>query len=268
MKIKILAFLSIILSVLLLEGCEKDYSDVIEVENSSYQVVRVSLKNSFQYPIDTMAIFRVEIDSSKDINFVFCDVYSPDKNKLNNAPMYLLDNGNPLNGDITRNDNIYSCIFPLDSNQMNGNYEVKFYVNDKFNKTNQAAVSIYNYNNGKANIAPIISNTIVDPDTVVVTTTTLILTSVQVDDQNGLNDIEKVYFVVYRPDGTTNGNQNLLYDDGNLSDHGDQTAGDGIYSLLIRISPSNSKGTYRFEFQAKDRGGKLSNIINHSVLIQ
>jgi hypothetical protein len=83
-------------------------------------------------------------------------------------------------------------------------------------------------------------------------------------DQNGLSDIDKVYFVVYRPDGTTNNSQNLMFDDGNLTDHGDQTAGDGIYSLLIQITSANQKGTYRLEFQAKDRGGKLSNIINHS----
>ena len=31
---------------------------------------------------------------------------------------------------------------------------------------------------------------------------------------------------------------------------------------------TNDKGTYRFEFQAIDRGGKLSNIIDHFVLIQ
>lgn len=268
MKIKFLTLLIIILCVLLLEGCEKDYSDVIEVENTSYQVVRVSLKSSFQYPIDTMAIFRVELNSAQDINSLFYDIYSPAKIKINSVPFFLLDNGNPANGDLTRNDDIFSGIFPLDSNQINGNYEVKFFVNDRLNRTNQVAVSYYDYNNGKANIAPVISNTIVDPDTVVVTTTTLILTSVQVNDQNGLSDIEKVYFVVYRPDGTTNGNQNILFDDGNLSDHGDQTAGDGIYSLLIQISSTNLKGTYRFEFQAKDRGGKLSNIINHSVLIQ
>ncbi len=268
MKIKILSFLSFILSFLLLWGCEKDFTNVVDVENPSYQVVRVNVKSSFQYPIDTMAVFRLELNSSKDIKDVYCDVYSPDKKKTNTAPLYLLDNGNLANGDIQKDDNIYSAVFPLDSNQINGNYEVKYFVNDRLNKTNQVATSMYNYNNGNSNIAPVISNTVVDPDTVVVTTTTVILTSVQAYDQNGLNDIEKVYFVVYRPDGTTNGNQNILYDDGNLTEHGDETAGDGIYSLLIQIDQSNTKGTYRFEFRAKDRGGKLSNIINHFVLIQ
>jgi len=37
---------------------------------------------------------------------------------------------------------------------------------------------------------------------------------------------------------------------------------------LIQINETNDKGTYRFEFQAEDRSGELSNIINHFVLIQ
>jgi len=49
---------------------------------------------------------------------------------------------------------------------------------------------------------------------------------------------------------------------------GDLLAGDGIYTLLIQINQQNQKGTYRFEFRARDRGGEFSNIIDHYVLIQ
>ncbi|HQJ47098.1 MAG TPA: hypothetical protein PK195_10665, partial [Ignavibacteriaceae bacterium] len=71
MKIKNLSFLSVILSFLLLWGCEKDFTNIVDVENPSYQVVRVNVKSSFQYPIDTMEDFRHELNSSKDINDVF-----------------------------------------------------------------------------------------------------------------------------------------------------------------------------------------------------
>lgn len=87
-------------------------------------------------------------------------------------------------------------------------------------------------------------------------------------DPNGSSDILEVYFKVFRPDGTTNNNKFLLFDDGNVNENGDLTAGDGIYSRLIQVDQSNQKGTYRFEFQAEDRPGALSNIINHYVLIQ
>ena len=73
---------------------------------------------------------------------------------------------------------------------------------------------------------------------------------------------------MYRPDGSTSGAKLLLFDDGNIEDHGDLFAGDGIYSRLIQINETNAKGTYRFEFQAEDRSGEFSNIINHFVLIQ
>jgi hypothetical protein len=117
-------------------------------------------------------------------------------------------------------------------------------------------------------VQPLISNTVIEPDTVTVTALTVIFTSVEVMDSNGAIDINEVYFKVYKPDGTTNDNKVLLFDDGNVSEHGDLIAGDGIYSRLIQVDQSNDKGTYRFEFQAKDRSGELSNIINHYVLIQ
>ena len=87
-------------------------------------------------------------------------------------------------------------------------------------------------------------------------------------DPNGANDILEVYFKVYKPDGTTNDIKVFLFDDGNTQENGDLIAGDGIYSRLILVDQSNDKGTYRFEFQAKDRSGELSNIINHFVLVQ
>jgi len=59
-----------------------------------------------------------------------------------------------------------------------------------------------------------------------------------------------------------------LFDSGNIALHGDLVQRDGVYSLKIQVDQNNMKGTYRFEFQARDRGKKLSNIINHFVLIQ
>ena len=113
-----------------------------------------------------------------------------------------------------------------------------------------------------------ILNDIIEPDTVVVTDTVALQVSIKVEDQNGLNDIESVYFVVYRPDGTSNNIKLDLFDSGDISLHGDQITDDGIYSLKIQVDQNNMKGIYRFEFQARDRGKKLSNIINHFVLIQ
>lgn len=268
MKIKILTILSLNLILTLFWGCEKEYDNMIENFNPDYQVKIVSPSDSIKYnPVDSLIIIRIEFNSASNIQNVFCDVYASDNTKLNSSPLTLLDNGKAANGDDIANDGSYANKIALSEYYPNGIYSIKYYATDKSNSTKQVAIGTFKFNNGQANIAPIISNDIVDPDTAVVTDTTIILTSINVFDENGLSDIDKVYFVVYRPNGTTSGAQNVLFDDG-LASHGDQTAGDGIYSLIIEIYSTNTKGTYRLEFQAKDRGGKLSNIINHSLLIQ
>jgi hypothetical protein len=270
MKIK--TFKIILFSVILLFifiGCEKDFDNVIENYNPDYQVKLVSPSDSIQYnPVDSLITIRVAFNSPANIQSVFCDVYAADNSKLNSSPLSLLDNGQIVNGDDINGDGSFANKFPLSELYPNGIYNIKYFVIDKSNTTNQVALGTFKFDNGKANIAPVISDDIVDPDTAIVTDTTIILTSIKVFDQNGLSDIDRVYFKVYRPDGSTNNNQNLMFDDGNLTLHGDQTDGDGIYSLIIQITSTNQKGTYRLEFQARDRGGKLSNIINHSLLIQ
>ncbi len=267
MKIKILTILSLFLT--LFWGCEQEFDNVIENYIPDYQVKLVAPSDSIRYnPLDSLVTIRIAFNSAANIQSVFCDVYAADDSKLNTSPLSLFDNGKLENGDDVTNDGSFANKLPLSESYPNGIYNIKYFVTDKSNTTKQVALGTFKYDNGQANIAPVISDDIVDPDTAVVTDTTIILTSIKVFDQNGLSDIDKAYFKVYRPDGTTNNNQNLMFDDGNLSLHGDQTAGDGIYSLIIQITSANAKGTYRLEFQAKDRGGKLSNIINHSLLIQ
>ena len=269
MKTKKIVYVFLVLTFTFFWGCEKEYNNLIESFNPDYQVRVVSPSDSIQYnSSDSLITIRISFSSSANIKNVYCYVYAVDNTLLNSSPLYLLDNGNLSNGDDVANDGSFANKIPLSESYPNGIYNIKYFVTDISGKTNQAALGTFKFDNGQANIAPIISDDVVDPDTAVVTSTTIILTSVKVFDQNGLSDIDKVYFVVYRPDGSSSNIQNFLFDDGNVLDHGDQTAGDGIYSLLIQITSANAKGTYRLEFRAKDRGGKFSNIINHSLLIQ
>lgn len=267
MKTKILFPIGLILSLTIFFGCEKENDNVIESQISDYQVVNVIAEDSVQYPINLKATFSIEFNKSDDIKNVKLDVYSPDNIKTNSG-VQLLDNGNLSNGDQTANDDVYSGQIELDSNQINGNYEVKLYVTDRRDNTKQVATAKYYYNNGKSNAAPIISDDVINPDTVTADTTVVIWCTINASDPNGREDISKVYFIVYKPDGSSNNTQIDLFDNGNVSDYGDLIANDGIYSRLISVNQTNDKGTYRFEFRAKDRSNKLSNIINHSVLIQ
>ena len=105
-----------------------------------------------------------------------------------------------------------------------------------------------------------------------------IVLSVQVLDPQGVTDIRSVYFVTTKPDGRpSSGNPFTMYDDGDEINHGDQTAGDGIFSRIITMGPENDLGIYRFDFiaegyawgvgkclfrfQAKDKGGLFSDAI-------
>jgi len=251
---------SLIFIPLLLWGCEKTYDGVIDVTQNEYQVTSVAgIKDTvdLKIPGDSILTVRVIFASGSQLNSVYFDIYSSDNQKLNTSPVTLVPLAN----------NIYQNSFELRREYPIGNYTVRIFVVGTNGNTNQVAVNSFFFNNGQDNVAPLIQNTVIEPDTVVVTKPTVIFISVEAADSNGSNDISQVYFVVYRPNLTTNGNKLNLLDNGNPA-NGDITAGDGIFSLLIQVDENNDKGTYRFEFRAKDRTGALSNIINHSVLIQ
>ncbi|MEP0860151.1 MAG: hypothetical protein HRF52_01775 [Ignavibacterium sp.] len=266
-KIVLASFIS--LSILFLLSCEKEFDAVIDVQKPSYQVVSVAPKDSIIFNVeDSSLVIKIQFTQVSVVNSVSAEIISPAGKSFLEGSLILLDNGKSENGDQTANDKIFSNKIFMKSNDLNGNYDVKFYVNENSDKNKLAAWTTFRYRNGQSNSAPIISDALVEPDTVVATDTILILTSLRVSDGNGLNDISEVYFIVYRPDGSTSGNKVFLFDDGNLLQNGDQTAGDGIYSRIIFVNQTNAKGTYRFEFKAIDRGGLQSNIINYPVLIQ
>jgi hypothetical protein len=249
----------LLLLPIIIIGCEKTFDNVVDTIQNNYQVTLVAPTDSVTFNAnDSLTTIRINFTSSSEVSGVFCDIFASDQSMLNSSPFQLFDN----------NDNRFSNDFPFSEFYPNGVYNIKYYVKNSDETMQQVAWGNFKYNNGQNNLPPVIANTIVDPDTVVVNTPTVILTSVEASDSNGQNDILKVYFVVYKPDGSTNGTELELFDDGNEIEHGDLVAGDGIYSLLIQVDETNDKGTYRFVFQAKDRGGKFSNTIDHLVLIQ
>ncbi len=99
--------------------------------------------------------------------------------------------------------------------------------------------------------------------------------SVRATDPNGLSDIAKVQFNSYKPNGDpAKGNPYPMYDDGGInSASGDAVKGDGIYTLTIRIDPTDANGNptplggYRFEFQAIDRSNASSPILVHTIQV-
>lgn len=82
--------------------------------------------------------------------------------------------------------------------------------------------------------------------------------SVKASDPDEICDdkVTRVFFNSFLPNGSAaTGNPFNMRDDGK---EGDKTANDGRYSLTIQITAQAATGTYRFEFQAQDRNGGLS----------
>ena len=253
---------------LLLWGCEKTFDTVIDTTTENYQVSTIAgIKDTIdlKVPGDSLLTLRLIFAPGSQVNRVFFDIYASDNSRLNSSPIEMQEI-------IT---NVYENSFELQGEFPIGNYTVRFSVTGFDGNTKQVAAASFYFNNGQDNIAPVISNTSIEPDTVVVTQPTAIFTSVEAIDSNGVNDLVEVYFIVYRPDSTTSNNRTFLFDDGSCCPippsnlpSGDLVADDGIFSRTIQVDQTNMKGTYRFEFRAKDRSGTLSNIINHFVLIQ
>jgi len=250
---------------LLIWGCEQTYDNVIDTSTENYQVSNIifidhnpPIVYDLKVSGDSLLNLRVIFASGSKVSNVYFNVIASDFTQLNSSPIEMNEVAN----------NIFDGQFILKGQNPNGVYTVTFSVTGLDGKNKQVAVSNFNFNNGQDNFPPVISNSVIEPDTVLVTQPTTLFTSVEAMDPNGSSDILEVYFIVYRPDGSSNNNRVQLFDDGNVTENGDVTAGDGIYSRLIQVDQTNQKGTYRFEFQAEDRSGALSNIINHYVLIQ
>lgn len=273
MKIKIFKLFTInLLLVLVLIGCDKQYENVIENSNSDYQVTLVAPSDSIRFnPLDSLISIRINFNSVSNIQNVYCDVYSADNSKLNSAPLTLLDNGKSENGDDVANDGSFANKIALSEYYPNGIYNIKYFVTDQTSSTKLVAVGTFKFDNGQANIAPVISNLIlVDSVNVGVS----FVFSVFASDANGYSDLKNVYFELYRPDSTlvTDGSGNSkfkMFDDGNLTVFGDQVAGDGIFSFKNSFldAASTQRGIWRFEFEAIDWGTKISNKIIKSVKV-
>jgi hypothetical protein len=250
-------------------GCEKNYDNLIDTSTDNYQVSSVDgIKDTIdllKVPGDSLLSLILFFTPQSQVNKAYFDIYASDNSRLNSSPVEMQE----------VIENRFENQFVLKREYPIGNYTIKFSASGLDGKSKQVAVGSFYFNNGQDNLPPEIFNTVIEPDTVVVTQPTIIFTSVGAMDSNGANDILEVYFKVYKPDGSTNNLKTLLLDDGSCCPippsnqlSGDLIAGDGIYSLKIEVNQSNDKGTYRFEFRAKDRLGEFSNIINHFVLIQ
>ena len=153
-----------------------------------------------------------------------------------------------------------------------GNYNLVFQTIDSESQiATTIAIHKFFYNNGKGNFSPEITNLQMYYATEqpalrdTVKRNKDIIFSIKVSDADGLNDISKVSFNLFRPDNSSVGNF-IMFDDGDVK-HGDAAAGDGIYSLKNSFGTTSSVGVWKFDFSAVDKSDSTSNVITHNLYV-
>lgn len=229
----------------------------------------ISAPESIDVVLEQNYLVKCSVSDPKgyaDITLVTCEIFLVTALK----PFYsdtLVDDS--TNGDEVASDSIYSFI--LSSNFSHGKvrrYYLRFRAYDSAGNESRLAEKILQTYNS-VNEPPVISN-LVAPDTMFVPMVDVVqaLLTLDVRDPQGLSDVREVYFNSYKPDNSpASGNPFQLKDDGSITS-GDKTANDGTYSLRINLSYKNTKGTYRFVFEAVDYSNVKSNQIIHYIFVR
>ena len=277
------------LLLLVFFSCEPSsiYPEIVVIDNTSF---------SFQQDKDVLYFGASVIPEYKgqQLNLVNVKWFGSDKE---NSPVIinLLDNGN--NGDILKNDGLFSWKIPNDPDSITYTIGQNFDQDTVNVKTNIIVYADFIAFHGLdstvvsdsftiGNIIPEILE-VFAPDTIFRpegSTYNFELISASAFDAE--NDINWVGFTSYWVDSSkmmNDGNYIYLYDDGssvilyqpNVTS-GDVMINDGIYSFNIPIYGSDildtnlqtKTGSFKWEFIVQDEAGEYSKIIEHNVFIK
>lgn len=160
-------------------------------------------------------------------------------------------------GDIIPKDGIYTGQINSEfAKGQTGLYWLRVKAVDKSENQSNELSSEIEVKSGVENLSPVLSNPVL-PDTILLDSMRDFLTSVEVFDPQGLEDVVAVIYQVYPPTQPVPSLEDTLKDDGT---DGDLIPGDGTYSRRIDTSFARGQtGDFFFRFQAIDRAGNQSN---------
>lgn len=269
-------FYIIIISVLAL-SCEKMSDDIVDPnsEISQVSVQKLTAPGVFIYEDnDSVMTVSLDINGSDRLSEIWMDLISPQNTQVNLNKLELYDDGNTgEHGDSTAGDNKYSALIPMSKSHANGKYTIEFYINTVNSEPSLAAKHQFEYSNAQKNFPPKISNLSI-PDSV--ERGNQFKFSVKVEDPNGLTDVPReggAFYKLYNPDGVLMVNSQgitefPMFDDGNTSNNGDETADDGIFTVGLVFPEVVDSGVWKFEFFARDNSDTLSNKITHNLFVK
>lgn len=248
------AFLFLLISILIFVHCSKSTQNNAPVISEA--VVPDSLIAGY-----LGGLFSVKVSDPQglgDVAWVYLEISSPVSN-WNPGVIYLRDDG--TGGDAGASDGTYSLVLSAPPDTTNpGEYDFAFKAKDKDGAESNQIVE-------KARVVgnepPQLSN-LVAPDSLEAGKDSAFF-SVVVTDPQGLVDIAAVYLDIEHPTSPWKPDTMSLFDDGT---HGDATAGDGVYSLLMEPPPEYAlNGDYQYIFRAKDIKGKRSEALTKVIKV-
>ena len=242
------------------------YSTDIRFDNNYKPVVVAitapdTLKEGTEAAYLYAAVF--DKDGTEEVNKVLVEVFEASDDASVDT-FSLFNDGNFIeNGDVTAGDSIFS--YKMDSSYAvgkKGAYRFRFTPYDDFTFPGEPrSVNIFLVNN------PGQVFTVNMPDSLPLPaqgSSVLVQVYADVGDPQGLSDVDSVYFTLedsqgeYVVDDYGNLVKITLSDDGDMENSGDQVAGDGIFSVIIRVSSTNRKESYTLHFYERDLVGNLS----------
>lgn len=260
--------------IILALGCTEIPEGIVDSSSASgeFRLTKIEAPLYFTKTVtDSVITLNLHFTGESKPEDIWLSLSSADGKQEIISYKQLKDDGNTsANGDITRDDNIYtgritmSVLYPSDY------YDFAFFCRKNNGEVVKIGVHKILYDNGTSNEAPVLSDLNI---TASVTRGESFIFSVKAADANGYSDITTVFFKLYRPDGTvvidtrTGLSEFPMDDSGNLDVYGDTQAGDGIYTFKNSFGTTAPTGPWKFEFAAKDKGKKISNILTTNVTV-
>lgn len=254
-------FVQIILIGIIVIGCDGISDSIIDPSTADILVTNISAPTELEFSSPDIEVnTSITFSSSETIEKVWFRLTSQDGSTVITSFT-----------EMEKNQNVYSGSFKMTEQDPNGIYTIEYFIQTNIQEEKKMASHNFSFENMQNNVPPVISNLNM-PDQI--DRDIVFKFSVDVEDENGYEDVKDVFYQLFRPNGEQVSNSQgisefPLFDDGNTEVNGDEVAFDGIYTVLL-VFPSSAAetGTWKFEFNARDRNDELSNTITHNLVVQ
>jgi len=265
---KQLYIFSLLFLVITFNACEQIPDSIVDNKFVDYKVIKIEAPANFTYANpDSLFNAAISVQNSISVESAWLSI------KQSDGTNFVVKRIELNKSSTAQNTTVYAAKVPMSRRTSSGKYLIEFFVSDNIRvapeNVSKVGEQALIFNNNQTNFAPVISDLVLTSS---ITRETPFTFTISVLDQNGLGDIAQVTFKLNRPDGTIvipnpntpNIDYFFMVDNGDAN-LGDTKAGDGIYSFKNTFGPTAQTGNWRFEFQAKDKSGAVSNIIRQTL---